>query len=429
VIKLARYTFALALGSCSFATTAIDVAGIRMWPAPDKTRVVFDVDGPPDYRVFQIQGPNRVVLDIERSRYTEVLRSSNLRGGVLQGIRAGDRGNGQVRVVLDVTRPVTVKSFVLGPNERYGHRLVVDLFDDRSPPLAAPPTIADRGPQRDRDIVVAIDPGHGGEDPGASGASGLQEKHVALAIARRLAAMIEREPGMRPVLIRNGDYYVGLRQRIVKANQAQADLFISIHADAFRDKRVNGASVYVLSERGASSEAARWLANQENASDRIGGVSLEDKDDVLRSVLLDLSQTASMEASSQVAAKVLNRLGGIGRVHRHNVQSAGFVVLKSPDIPSILIETAFISNPQDERRLREINHQQRLAQAIMVGVRDYFSTYPPAGTWLASRSHTIAHGETLTSIADAYDVSTDKLRLENDLRSDQLRAGDVLRIP
>lgn len=427
--KLIRYTLALALGLWPFVTTATDVAGIRMWPAPDKTRVVFDVGGPLEYRVFQIQGPNRVVLDIERSRYTEVLRSSKLSGGVLQGIRAGDRGNGQVRVVLDVARPVTVKSFVLGPNERYGHRLVVDLFDDRQRATSVPPPVADAGPRRERDIVIAIDAGHGGEDPGASGTGGLKEKHVALAIARRLATLVEREPGMRPVLVRDGDYYVGLRQRIVKASQSRADLFISIHADAFRDKRVNGASVYVLSERGASSEAARWLANQENASDRIGGVSLDDKDDVLRSVLLDLSQTASMEASSNVASKVLNRLSGVGRVHRRNVQHAGFVVLKSPDVPSILVETAFISNPQDERKLRDVNHQQRLADAIIAGVRDYFVAYPPPGTWLAMRSHTITSGETLTSIADSYDVSADSLRLANDLEGDRLRAGEVLRIP
>jgi len=284
----------------------------------------------------------------------------------------------------------------------------------------------------ERDVVIAIDAGHGGDDPGALGRHGTREKDVTLAIARKLAQVIDAEPGMKAVLVRKGDYYVGLRQRMGIARQNKADLFVSIHADAFRDPRVRGASVYTLSRRGASSEAARWLAESENASDLIGGVSLEDKDDVLASVLLDLSQTAAMEASADVAQRVFRQLRRFGPVHSNRVQQAGFMVLKSPDIPSILVETAFISNASEEQHLNNPAHQAELAQAIMSGIREYFQVSPPPGTLMASQAehrHVIEPGDTLSGIAQQYRVSLNSLRDINGLTSDQIRVGQTLLIP
>jgi N-acetylmuramoyl-L-alanine amidase len=235
-----------------------------------------------------------------------------------------------------------------------------------------------------RDLVIAVDAGHGGEDPGATGRDGTHEKNITLAVARVLAARINAERGMRAVLIRDGDYFVPLRERIHRARLAQADLFVSVHADAVRDPGVSGASVYVLSAHGATNEAARWLADRENAADLVGGVSLDDKDNVLASVLLDLSQSAAMSASMVAAEKVLNELNSVGDVRKSHVQQAGFVVLKSPDIPSLLVETAYITNPGEERRLRDEKYQARLAEAILAGLRSYFHENPPPGTRLAA---------------------------------------------
>ena len=287
-------------------------------------------------------------------------------------------------------------------------------------------------PAKLRDLVIAIDAGHGGEDSGARGKRGTHEKDVVLAIARRLARLVEKEPGMRPVLIRDGDYYIGLRQRIEKARKHRADLFISIHADAFRDRRVQGSSVFVISRSGASSEMARWLAARENASDLVGGVSLDDKDDLLAEVLLDLAQTATQEASNEVANRVLAEMKRVGKVHKKRVQRAGFVVLKSPDIPSMLIETAYISNPAEEKKLKSAKHQQKVANAIMAGVRSYFSANPPAGTLMAQnrpRRHVIRRGDTLSHIAKRYGVSMKSLRTTNKLKNDRLLVGKVLAIP
>lgn len=234
---------------------------------------------------------------------------------------------------------------------------------------------------------------------------------------------------MRPVMIRKGDYYIGLRQRINKARRQGADMFISIHADAFRDRRAHGSSVFVLSRRGASSEMARWLAQKENAADLAGGVSLDDKDDVLAEVLLDLSQTATIEASVDVADNILGEMKRLGKTHKSTVQQAGFMVLKSPDIPSVLVETAFISNPTEEKRLRSASHQDKLARALLKGIRNYFASHPPPGTHMAAREHVIKRGDTLGHIARRYQVSLNSLRGFNALKSDTLRVGERLRIP
>jgi N-acetylmuramoyl-L-alanine amidase len=411
----------------------LQVKSVRLWAAPDSTRVVFDVTGPVEHRLFTLKNPNRLVIDLPNARIDSKAKEMSTQGGIVKNLRSGPRNKKDLRLVLDLKGPVKPKSFVLKPNEKYGHRLVIDLFESGSAAKKVAKKIQTASePAKLRDLVIAIDAGHGGEDSGARGKRGTHEKDVVLAIARRLARLVEKEPGMRPVLIRDGDYYIGLRKRIEKARKHRADLFISIHADAFRDRRVQGSSVFVISRRGASSEMARWLAARENAADLVGGVSLDDKDDLLAEVLLDLAQTATQEASSEVANKVLGEMKRIGKVHKKRVQHAGFVVLKSPDIPSLLIETAYISNPTEEKKLKSSRHQQKVAEAIMKGVRSYFMDNPPAGTLIAQtspRRHVIRRGDTLSHIAKRYGVSMSSIRATNKLRNDRLLVGKVLAIP
>ncbi|MGH7253332.1 MAG: N-acetylmuramoyl-L-alanine amidase [Nitrospiraceae bacterium] len=364
----------------------IAIQGVRTWSAPDNTRVVFDLSGPTRYRVFAIQGPQRVVVDLIGARLQQTLTVPQAQDHFLQGIRHGRHGR-DLRLVLDLKDKVVPKGFLVPPEGPYGHRLVVDLVGTAPP---APPPVVLRHARRpgQRDLIIAIDAGHGGEDPGALGASGAQEKQVTLAIARRLARLCNREPGMRAVLIRDGDYFIPLRDRVKRARAQKADLFVSVHADAFPDGRAGGSSVYVLSRHGASSEAARWLAERENAADLVGGVSLDDKEEALKAILMDLSQTGSLEASLDVGGRVLKRLTGLGRVHHTAVQRAAFAVLKSPDIPSILVETAFITNPEEERKLADPAHQERLALGVLDGLRAYFHDAAPPGTLLAEMKDT-----------------------------------------
>ncbi|MFN2308795.1 MAG: N-acetylmuramoyl-L-alanine amidase [Gammaproteobacteria bacterium] len=417
----------------------VTVQGLRLWAEPGATRVVFDVSGPVQHELFVLKAPDRVVVDLRDAKLAPGAGEPGPQGRV-RGIRSAARNGSDLRLVLDLNGPVKPRSLLLQPDAEHGHRLVIDLHTDSPAAAAQPmkPSMARSEPaavktRRDlpagRDLVIAIDAGHGGADPGARGPSGIREKDVVLAIARKLAALVAREPGMRPVLIRDGDHFIRLRERMQRARDQRADLFVSIHADAFHDRRARGSSVFVVSERGASSEMARILADQENAADLVGGVSLNDKDDLLKSVLLDLSKAASIEASLNVADNVLGELKQVGRVHKHKVQQAGFMVLKSPDVPSILVETAFISNPEEERQLRDPRHQQRLAQAVMNGLRAYFRNNPPPGTLMAAREHVIRRGDTLSEIARRYAVSPQQLRLANGLSGDMLRVGGVLRIP
>ena len=425
--KLAVF-FLIFLPSICTAGTVID--GVRTWPAPDNTRLVFDIDQPVDYKLFTLSKPERLVIDFKNTRLTNPLSAPAQQATIIKEIRSSQRNKSDLRVVIDLEGHPKYKSFLLTPYENYGHRLVIDLYHEAS--SAEQKVFKKSVPERPvglRDIVIAIDAGHGGEDPGAHGRHGTNEKDVVLSIARRLETLIKDESGMRPVMIRDGDYFLSLRKRTRKARDQKADLFVSIHADAFKDPRVNGMSVYVLSENGASNEAARWLAEKENASDLIGGVSLDDKDDVLASVLLDLSQTGTIEASFEAGQSVLKHMKPIGRLHKHTVQQAGFVVLKSPDVPSILIETAYISNPDEERKLRNPTHQQAMAQAILSGVRSFFARNPPPGTLYAARHHIIAWGDTLADIAQRYNVSIASLRGYNRLSGDGVRVGQVLRIP
>lgn len=420
---------------CSAVQAQTTVENIRIWAENGKTRVVLDLSRSSEHKIFTLRGPDRVVVDLKSGRLSKSLANLPQGVGSVRTIRSAVRANGQLRVVLDLNETVRSRTFTAGPNSQYGDRLVIDL--QRSGNLQAVKRASEEY-KPGRDIVVAIDPGHGGHDPGAVGQARTREKDVALQISRTLAARINAETGMKAVLVRNGDYYVDHRKRMAIARRNKADLFISIHADAVDDRRANGASVYALSLKGASDEAARQLAERENASVTIGGVSLEDKDEVLASVLLDLSQNAALSASLDVGSKVIRELARLGKVHRRTVQQAGFLVLKSPDMPSILVETAYISNPSEERKLRDLNHQGRLADAIVTGVRTYFYNSPPPDTRIAMEMrrtpvkqvrHVIARGDTLSEIAERYNVSPAAIRAANKLSNDRIRVGQTLSIP
>jgi len=364
------------------------------------TTLSLQLDSKPQARVFTLAKPQRAVVDLKGFRGGSGLRLPE-GAGVVSAMRSGPLAGRQgLRLVLELDGKVQApRQRYLAPGAGQGHRLLIELTATgavaaRAPaPASAPspnsarsslPVRAEHAPaETGRDIIVAVDAGHGGQDPGASGRAGTYEKNVVLAIARLLAARLNEQPGMRAVLTRDGDYFLPLRERIARARRAKADLFVSVHADAVRDRDVSGASVYVLSEKGATDEQARWLAETENAADLKGGVSLDDKGDTLASVLLDLSQSASIAESMRAAERVLGTLGGVSDVRKKRVQQAGFVVLKSPDIPSMLVETAYISNPADEADLLNDAHRERIAVAIANGVREYFMDHPPDGTRFA----------------------------------------------
>jgi len=423
------------LGQATGVATAATVESVRAWAGPEGTRIVFELSGPVEHRAFALTGPDRVVIDLPSSAAAPALVLGEPRG-VVTALRTGSRPGGELRLVLELNEPAKPKTFLLAPNEQYGHRLVIDLPPAEAAPVVrrAPPPSTDRG----RDVVVVIDAGHGGEDPGASGRAGAREKDVVLAIARRLRNEIDAQPGMRGVMVRDGDYFVSHRQRMQVAHDAQADFFISIHADSYRKSDAKGATVYVLSDKGASDEAALVLAQRENASDLIGGVSLADKDQVLARVLLDLSQNASLSASTAAGQRLIRRMAAVTTMRKSQVQQAPFLVLKSPDIPSVLVETAYISNPREEAALRSTTYQSSLATALRQGIVDYFAANPPQGSYFAAHAeagasqplrHVIARGETLSEIAERYRVSSQSIRRSNSLRTDVLRIGQVLTIP
>lgn len=417
------------------AFAAREIEDLRLHEAPDYTRVVFDTSGPVEFDVFTLENPDRVVIDLADTRTRRGFdpATGKADGRRVGAVRAAPRGSGY-RVVLDLTQPVDPESFTLAPVAPYGHRLVVDLYS-RGPARSAPTVPV---PQARRDVVIAIDAGHGGEDPGAIGPGRIREKDVVLSIARKLAARVDAMTGFRAVLVRTGDYYVSLRDRIHTARQQRADLFVSVHADAFKSPSVSGASVYTLSDRGASSETARWLAEKENRSDLIGGVgdvSLGDKDDVLAHVLLDLSMDANRSASFQAGASILGQLGNVARLHRRRVEQAGFVVLKAPDVPSVLVETGYISNPQEARRLDTPDYQDRLARALAAGIRSYMEGHAPAGSLLAWHRdqgkvrYTISTGDTLSEIAARYGTSARRIREANGISGDVIQVGQTIIIP
>jgi len=418
------------------AYAAVSVSSARIWPAQDYTRLTIESKNAIRHNMFTLSDPDRLVIDLERVELSDTLNELTSKisdnDPYIKSMRVGRFKPGVVRLVLDLKSEVNPQLFVLKPVSDYGYRLVLDIYpahpidpltalleqiESRSPDASAtpattgqpadkitgdekllsghpedkqllaqsqiidksnisPPTTSNPPEMRARTLIIAIDAGHGGEDPGARGRYGSREKNVTLAIARKVKALIDDTPNMRGVLIRDGDYFIQLKKRVIKAKNANADLFISIHADAFVKQKARGSSVFALSEHGATSTAARWLAKKENEADMIGGVNLAEKEPYLARTLLDLSQTATITDSMKLAKHVLNELGGINDLHRGRVEQAGFAVLKSPEIPSILVETAFISNPSEERRLNDENYQMKLANAILGGIKRYFAQNP-----------------------------------------------------
>ncbi|MBC3479229.1 N-acetylmuramoyl-L-alanine amidase [Pseudomonas sp. P1B16] len=449
------------------ALAVTQVKSVRLWRAPDNTRLVFDLSGPVQHSVFTLSAPDRLVIDINGATLAAPLNVATSNTPI-SSVRSAQRTPTDLRVVVDLKKSVTPKSFTLAPNAQYGNRLVVDLYDQEADAVAAstptPPPVPVQTPATTpavpvspaqpaiklppvpsgkRDIVVAIDAGHGGEDPGASGSRGQHEKDIVLQIAKELQRQINSEKGFRAELTRTGDYFIPLRKRTEIARKKGADLFVSIHADAAPSRAAFGASVFALSDRGATSETARWLADTENRSDLIGGagnVSLDDKDRMLAGVLLDLSMTATLSSSLNVGQKVLGNMGRVTSLHKQRVEQAGFMVLKSPDIPSILVETGFISNANEAAKLATRSHQQALARSIHTGVRQFFQQNPPPGTYIAwlrdtgkiaagPREHTVRPGETLAMLAVRYQVSVASLRSTNSLKTDELKVGQRLDVP
>ena len=416
---------------------SVAIDNVRIRPAPDRTRIVFDLGAPVEHRIFALTSPDRLVIDIDGATLEQDFSAAQLKGTPIRSIRAGIRGGSDLRVVLDLRGQVKPRSFVLKPIMQYGDRLVVDLYTTEQQSVPTVPKSDLVAGQR-RDVVIAVDAGHGGDDPGAIGPGRLYEKDVVLAIATKLSAMFDKEPGFKAELTRKGDYYLAHRKRTDIARQAEADVFISIHADAFKTPDASGASVYVISQKGATSETARWLAEKENRADLIGGVGLDDKDDVLAGVLLDLTSTHSLSASLDMGQQVLNAIKPLNHLHKKQVEQAAFLVLKSPDIPSLLIETGFISNPAEAKKLRTRAHQERMAKAIYTGVKSYVGRNPPLGSYLAWKNqvkpadlatYKIVRGDTLSAIAFKHSVSAERLKTYNGLRNDRIKIGQLLKIP
>ncbi len=485
--------------ACETAVAATEVRGVRMSEAPDHTRFVFDLSGPVRHGLSHATGPDRLILDLGDSRLQGSLQTLDLARAPVSRIRSGMYNPTDLRVVLDLSAPVDAKSFLLPPGDGAGHRLVIDVYPKASAagmaakdqpaspvsasmpavsPPASPAPVATVAPveqstaqpakpaattasppapvasgstgrpepaaplapdmSRGRDILIAVDAGHGGDDPGALGPRRVREKDVVLAIAKELAERINQQPGYRAMLVRKGDYFIPLKKRRDIARAARADLFVSVHADAFTHSRAYGSSVYALSPRGATSVSAAFLAERENGADLIGGVNLGAKDDMLAGVLTDLSMTATMDASLGVGSRVLGSLGKVSSLHKRRVEQAGFAVLKSPDMPSILVETGFISNPREAERLSTRSYQRTMAKAIFEGLGNYFLNTPPPETRLAAMvragarpsEYVIARGDTLSGIAERYRVSVDEIVRTNRLGgTGGIQAGQRILIP
>ncbi len=412
--KLALLTVLLSASASALAENV--VTSTRVWPAEAYTRVTFEADEVFKYQTFPLENPERLVVDIEDISLNTILKllptQIQADDPYVQQVRIAQNQSNVVRVVIDLKQEVNFNVFALTPVGEYQHRLVLDVLPLKDPimamldkldkqdselesklkaienkPLVNAPTKrkpTSKKVQKKRIITIAIDAGHGGEDPGALGAKGSHEKNITLAIAKKLKAKVDAEPNMRGVLTRKGDYFVSLSKRVVKARKLKADLFISIHADSFTKSSAQGSSVFALSERGATSATARYLAKKENQSDLIGGVSLKGKEPILARTLLDLSQAATINDSLKLGKAVLGYVGNINVLHKKHVEQAAFAVLKSPDIPSILIETAFISNPAEERKLNNSRYQSKLAGSILAGVKKYFKANPPLARTVAS---------------------------------------------
>ena len=389
-----RHLLNLILASAAFAlpfgVSATQIRNARLWRSDDKLRLVFDLSGPVQYKTFSLSAPERLIIDLSGANFSGDFSQLALDNSVIRAIRSGHFGQDDSRIVLDLSGPVQLNSFLLPPQDGQGHRLVLDLKAIAPLQIAAPASekhepVTDKTHPK-RDIIVVVDPGHGGKDPGAVGAKGEREKDVVLSIAQLLAKRLKREKGFDVKLVRNDDFFVPLRKRVEIARKHKADMFISVHADAAPRLTASGASVYCLSEGGATSATARFMAQRENGADLLGATSLlnlKDKDPMLAGVILDMSMNATIAASLQLGNTVLGSLAGITTLHQKRVEQAGFAVLKSPDVPSILVETGFISNARDSQRLVTARHQQAVADGLFEGLQRYFQKNPPMNSYIA----------------------------------------------
>lgn len=410
-----------------FAANSID--GIRVWPAPENTRIVFDVKQKPDYKYFTLANPERLVIDFNNTKNSVALKKLAANDPRVKRFRSS-YSKGKTRLVLELAKSYQLTVFPLSPAGQYGNRLVIDLYDKNRSSKAQSKPKSNVG-----DIVIGIDAGHGGEDPGSIGNKGTYEKRVTLAIAKKLKALINKEKGMKAVMIRSGDYYVNINRRTSLAREKHVDFFVSIHADAFHTPVPSGASVWVVTKRRAESELSKWLVNREKKSELLGGgggVIKNTSDNHLALALADMSKEHSLGVSFGAANNVIKELKKITKMHKKLPQNGNFGVLKSSDIPSILVETGFISNHREEKNLTWAKHQQRLASAIHKGIKDYFMAYPLTGSYFASvgyKKHKVRSGESLSMLAQRYNISMAKLKSINALKSNALKIGQTLKIP
>ena len=440
---LSRLTIFLLLTIFVSSAFPAELRNLRMHEAPTSVRFVFDTSEKINYKIFYLENPNRIVVDLKNVQLKTDLNVKSLLASSKQfkGMRVAKRGRGY-RFVVDTKKKIPYKAFSLEPVAPYGHRLVVDMQTLESKAQVKQGREQQLGY---RDIVVVIDPGHGGEDPGAIGPKNIQEKRVVLQIARRVKKKLDAKKGFSATVLRNGDYYVPLVKRTEFARKSRADCFVSLHADAFKSSKVFGASVYMLSEKGASSESAKWLEDLEKKSDLIGGagelsilgtkgdVNLNNEVPFLAETLLDLSMNANRSKSDRLGRSVLTELKRVTPLHKKTLEKAGFVVLKRPDVPSILIEAGFISNPREARRLTQLEHQEKLSKAIATGIEKYFEQDPPMGSFLSSRNETtkyrVVKGDTLSEISLRFGVTAKSVKQLNNLKSNRIKVGQLLVIP
>ena len=444
VSTIIRYIQLLILGSFGIGLQAAEVIDLRMWRAPDHTRLVLDLSDSVEYSSFLLEDPHRLVVDIKSSFTYLSFNGLDFTDSSISGIRSGVRNGDSLRIVFDLTSAVVPNAFSLAPNSEFGERLVLDLYDKTGSPQsqsAEPPaTRVETGARRD--IVIAISAGHGGEDPGSIGYDGrIKEKNITLAISQALYECLEKLPGYKPVMIREGDYYVELKRRPEIARRNRADLFIAIHADWYRNSRARGVTVYALSGDRADRENSARVAEKENSSDLLGGVggdlALGELDDDVALTLVSLQMAWSMEQSLIAGTSILDSLAGVTRIRKNKVQHASLQVLNSPDIPSILIETGYLTNPEEAQRLSNRNFQERMALAIADGVTSYFYEAPPVGTLVAwhkengviPKSLTVKRGDTLSEIAEKFGLTVTELKSINGLQGNTIQIGQVLELP
>jgi N-acetylmuramoyl-L-alanine amidase len=431
IVKKLTVVLTLWLTLATVVNASNSIEGVRIWPAPENTRIVFDLSEKPDFNYFSLKSPQRLVIDFKNSKNNAALMSAIKVDRRVKKIRTSSpKQKGSTRLVLELAADYRVSVFSLAPAGQYSDRLVIDLYDKNSQPIATHDNSKGK-----RDIVIAIVAGHGGEDPGSIGSSGTYEKHITLKIAQKLANLINKKQGLKAVMIRSGDYYVDHNRKTELARKSKADLLISIHADAFTSSKPSGASVIVQATRRADSEFARWIQNREKNSELLGGAGKtirSTKDNNLAITLGDMKKEYTMVSSYDFAEHVVKQLKKVTKLHKHKPERLSLAVLTSSDIPSVLIETGFISNHQEERRLNNSNHQRRLAKAIYIAVDDYFSRNPPDGTLHAAsriHKHKVSRGESLSVVAKRYKVSIRQLKSANNLKSNVVRIGQTLKIP